>query len=180
MVTKVKPWTNIPTEAQLVERFTGKAFKVMLARNKRGIDVEVFAAGALEQGKVFLRDVGKPRRKTIAATPQDPDWLKSQRMEAAIDFVRGLQEAFHQATGKPVPYTASHHNKGPFVRIAAECVELIGAQVDVVEVINELERRSNIKNKRLGHETRGEARKRERDEARKKKSAARNPGNTVR
>jgi hypothetical protein len=179
MVTPVRPWP-IATEAQLVERFTSKAFKRMLARNKRGINVEIFIAGVLTDGKVFLRDVDKPRRKTIAATPQDPDWLKAPRMEAAINLVRCLQQTYHAATGKQVPYTASHHNKGPFVRIAAECVELIGAQVDVVEAINELERRSNIKNKRLGHETRGEARKRERDEARKKKSAARNPGNTIR
>jgi hypothetical protein len=68
------------------------------------------------------------------------------RRDAERNFVMWLRVAWVEATGNAPSHTARHKDPGrglgPFGRIAKECLRLVGApHADVVELINELDRR---------------------------------------
>jgi hypothetical protein len=69
----------------------------------------------------------------------------SPRREAERDFVMWLQVAWLEATGKRPSLAANPKRPGPFARMAAECLRLVGAgHADAVGLINELNRRRII------------------------------------
>jgi hypothetical protein len=76
------------------------------------------------------------------------------RRDAERNFVMWLQIAWLEATGVRAPQTARHADAGrglgPFAGMARECLRLVGAaDVDVVELINELRRRRRIMQRRV-------------------------------
>jgi hypothetical protein len=67
------------------------------------------------------------------------------RRDAERDFVMWLQVAWLEATDKRPSLAANPARPGPFARIAAECLRLVGAShADPVGLINELNRRRKI------------------------------------
>jgi hypothetical protein len=138
-----KKIVRVPTDEDLVRIFTGEAFKKFVAKEFVAADltgdVERFAAGALADARVYIRDaVIETRNKTTKERP-----LMSPRREAAITFITNLQVTYLLATGKEPSYTATRTRRGPFARIANECLHLIHAPVDDIALINMLQDRSN-------------------------------------
>jgi len=80
------------------------------------------------------------------ASPRNPPKRDSERA-----FIEGLQITWRVATKKEAARTASRERPGPFVRLAQECLRLIGARhADAVNLINDIERRA-AKNVRKAH-----------------------------
>jgi hypothetical protein len=75
------------------------------------------------------------------------------RRDAERDFVMWLQLAWLEASDAPPSLAANRELnreiRGPFARMAAECLTLVGARADAVGLINELNRR-RITQRRLG------------------------------
>jgi hypothetical protein len=67
------------------------------------------------------------------------------RRDAERDFIMWLQVAWLEATDKRPSLAANPARPGPFARMAAECLRLVGAShADTVGLINELNRRRKI------------------------------------
>jgi hypothetical protein len=137
---------SIPTDAELVDKFTGQAFKDMIAANWPSTaapatpeTIDLFAAGALSDARIYIRDAGKPAQKT---TPERP--MSKPIVEAAVDFTMNLQLTYVDVTGEMPSLTAGRHRPGPFAEILRECLVLLKAPSDAVTYINRLQTRSNI------------------------------------
>jgi hypothetical protein len=75
------------------------------------------------------------------------------RRDAERDFVMWLQFAWLEATDKLPSLAANPARPGPFARMAAECLRLVGAShADTVGLINELNRRRKIQGGPGGHQ----------------------------
>jgi hypothetical protein len=144
----------VPTDEDLVRIFTAQKFKDFVATNlprtavlmaDQPLAINRFADGALAGARVFIRDaVIETQHKTTKETP-----LMSPRREAAMTFVMGLQVNYLLATGEQPSFTAQLR-RGPFARIARECLRLLNAPVDDIKFINMLQDRSNTMTDRRG------------------------------
>jgi len=142
-----KKIVRVLTDEDLVRIFTGQAFMDILTANlprtavlmaDQPLAIERFAAATLADARVYVRDsISEKQHKTA-----EPDTLMSPRREAAIRFVMGLQVNYLLATGEQPSFTAQLR-RGPFARIARECLLLLNAPVDDIKFINMLQDRSN-------------------------------------
>jgi hypothetical protein len=100
--------------------------------------------GRWQEGR--RRPSGK-RSMTFVATLHAPKLQKHPpKREAERDFVMWLQVAYTETTGQLPPLTANPERLGPFARMAKACLKLIGMPAaDIVELINELDRRARLK-----------------------------------
>jgi len=81
---------------------------------------------------------GKRSRPTIEPKLISPDAQRGRPAQwAARALVGGVAAAYIAACGKEASYTASHHHRGPFVRLVSHVLRLVGApHVDPVELVN--------------------------------------------
>jgi hypothetical protein len=146
--------------AALLETLSPKARELLSKRATR-LNLELPASedlrDAMRQGKACevilrlcqyggcvkdrLRPSGKRSRTwrplLVAKSPKS-----FPRRPAEQDFVIWLQLAWLEATGKRPSVAANPTRPGPFARMAAECLRLVGAgHADTVGLINELNRR---------------------------------------
>jgi hypothetical protein len=88
------------------------------------------------------RPGGKRSRSTYQPLLCGPTPTRNfRRLEAELDLVLSLQDAFVRATGREPAWTAQHRSPGPFARMTKEVLCLAGAPGDAVGLINELHRR---------------------------------------
>jgi hypothetical protein len=101
------------------------------------------------------RGNGKRSRPTWRPLLYAPAKQKhATRRDAERDFIIWLSIAWLEAMGEAPSRTARHRDAsrdlGPFARLARECLRLVGAgDADVVELINELNRRRGKKQVRI-------------------------------
>ena len=101
----------------------------------------------MQQGAIWVegrsRGAGKRSRPSLRPRLYAPSKQKSPpRRTAERNFIMQLSIVWYEATGKAPPRTAHHGQLGPFARLVRECMRLMGAaDVDVVELINDLHRR---------------------------------------
>jgi hypothetical protein len=104
-----------------------------------------------------IRPSGKRSRPSWRPLVYAPSPRRNfQRRNAERDFVIWLSIAWLEATGRPPSRTARHPDAsrrlGPFATLVHKCLRLVGApDADVVELINELQRR-----RREGQKSSGE------------------------
>jgi hypothetical protein len=154
-MTRKKPPRRIPTDEDLIRKFTGQAFKDFVAANwpeekkpPRTADIDLFAKLALEDARIYTRDAVKPARETTGRP------LMSPIQEATIDYTMNLQLTYLTATGDQPSFTAARSWRGPFARILRECLLLLGAPPDDIRWINTLQARSNTMNDEKGQRRR--------------------------
>jgi hypothetical protein len=112
--------------------------------------------GHWQQGR--QRPSGRPSMTFVPHLQAPPLRRHFSKRKAELNFVMNLQLAYAEATGKLPPLTARHvtsdkrlastvHMRkrlSPFALMARECLKLVGRpDADVVELINELQRRAN-------------------------------------
>jgi hypothetical protein len=93
------------------------------------------------------------------ALEQDTQPLMSPRREAAINFVNCIQVDYLLAASEDPCYTATRTRRGPFARIARECLRLLKGPVDDIALINMLQARSHKMTDRKGQERRDDEKK---------------------
>jgi hypothetical protein len=123
----------------------------------RLVELMCVRGGSVVQGR--RRPSGKRSRTWRITLDAPPPRRHAARRDAERDFVMWLQIAYLEATGRHPPRTARHggdHRKpGPFVRMIAKCLCLVGApHADAVGLINDLERQ---RRKMTERRTRAEA-----------------------
>jgi len=141
---------HIPSDEDLVRRFSGQAFNDMVVRHEPKADVKLYSAGALADARVYARDIGTAvKHNTTDANP-----LISPHLEIALAFVMGLQATHLMATGRKPTFTAHRVRPSSFAKIAKECLHLLGSPGDAIRLINLLQTRSNKMTARRGQEKR--------------------------
>jgi hypothetical protein len=97
-------------------------------------------------------DEGRRRRwHPLLSAPQRSK--NFPRRDAERDLVMWLQVAWLEATEKRPSLAANPARPGPFARMAAKCLRLVGAShADTVGLINELNRRRKIQRGPGGHQ----------------------------
>jgi hypothetical protein len=101
------------------------------------------------------RPSGKRSRSTLEPLLHAPALRRHvSKREPERNFVMNLETTWLEATGTKPSLTARHSDRsrklGPFARFGRKCLRLVGAgHVDVVELINELNRRRLEKRRAL-------------------------------
>jgi hypothetical protein len=127
--------------------------------------------------KVDMREL---RRKVVKDLTGVDLPLRSPKRQAERDFIMFLQVDYLNAinaTGRRPPVTARKYEQSdqtlkpsPFVQMVQKCFELLGAEVDVIEQINQLQSRRSAQKKKL-HRSALIKKLQSRQRGRRKKSA---------
>jgi hypothetical protein len=149
--------------ADLLEKLSAKASRLLIKRATR-LGFELPASGDLRRppqqtkaceavlklcqyGGRYVegrrRSPGTPSRSTWRPLLVAPEPARHVlKRDAEQNFVMLLQVAWLEATGKPPSLTASATKPGPFVRMVAESLKLVGARhANGAELINRLNNR---------------------------------------